>query len=287
VEYRRGDITEWYVNDERGLEQGFTVRRRPGRARAEEPLRLSLSIAGNTTPRLSRDGRAVEFLAPGGALAMRYAELAAVDVRGQQLASRMELSGSARDGSCALLLVVEDAGAAYPVTIDPLASTPNWMVDGDQAAALLGYSVGTAGDVNGDGYADAIVGAPDYDNGQTDEGRAYVFHGSASGLSLTASWTAESDQASASFGYSVGTAGDVNGDGYADAIVGASWADNGQANEGRAYVYHGSAVGLLAAPSWKAEGNQPDALFGTSVGTAGDVNGDGYADAIVGAPAGR
>ena len=49
--------------------------------------------------------------------------------------------------------------------------------------------------MNGDGYADVIVGALYYDNGQTDEGRAYVYHGSASGLSSTATWTAEGDQA--------------------------------------------------------------------------------------------
>ena len=55
----------------------------------------------------------------------------------------------------------------------------------------------TAGDVNGDGYADVIVGAPDYDNGQTDEGRAFVYHGSAGGLSASPAWTAEGNQADA------------------------------------------------------------------------------------------
>ena len=142
----------------------------------------------------------------------------------------------------------------------------------------------TAGDVNGDGYADVIVGAPNYDNGQTDEGRAFVYYGSASGLSTTANWTAESNQASAYFGYSVATAGDVNGDGYADVIVGAPNYDNGQTDEGRAFVYHGSASGLSATANWTAESNQASAYFGYSVATAGDVNGDGYADVIVGAP---
>ena len=98
---------------------------------------------------------------------------------------------------------------------------PAWTGEGNQGGASFGQSVATAGDVNGDGYADVIVGAPYYDNGQADEGAAFVYLGGAAGLSAAAAWTAESDQAGALFGTSVGTAGDVNGDGYADVIVGA------------------------------------------------------------------
>src|SRR6185436_18950919 len=117
----------------------------------------------------------------------------------------------------------------------------------------------TAGDVNGDGYADVIVGASLYDNGQTDEGKAFVYLGSAAGLASTPAWSAESDQAFAHFGVSVGTAGDVNGDGYADVIVGADMYDNGQTNEGRAYVYLGSASGLSLTAAWTAESDQASA----------------------------
>jgi hypothetical protein len=102
--------------------------------------------------------------------------------------------------------------------------------------AEFGYAVGTAGDVNGDGYADVIVGAAQFNNGLHAEGRAFVYHGAGSGLSLTPNWTAESNQASALFGYAVGTAGDVNGDGFADVIVGAPYFDNGQSDEGRAFI---------------------------------------------------
>jgi hypothetical protein len=178
----------------------------------------------------------------------------------------------------------EGRAFVYHGSATGLSATPNWTAESNQEDAYFGASVGTAGDVNGDGYADSIVGAWGYDNGQTNEGRAFVYHGSATGLSTTADWTAEADQAGAFFGYSVGTAGDVNGDGYADAIVGAFGYDGGQSKEGRAYVYHGSAGGLSATPDWTAESNQASAWFGTAVGTAGDVNGDGYADAIVGAP---
>jgi len=83
-----------------------------------------------------------------------------------------------------------------------------------------------------------------YGNGQTDEGRAYVYTGTVSGLSDTPDWTAESDQTNARFGRAVGTAGDVNGDGYSDVIVGAYYYDNGQTDEGRACVYTGTATGV-------------------------------------------
>ncbi|MEZ4824318.1 MAG: integrin alpha [Ignavibacteria bacterium] len=91
----------------------------------------------------------------------------------------------------------------YPITIDR--SPVQAGHESNQAGAGVGFSVATAGDVNGDGYSDVIVGAPKYDNGETDEGQAFVFHGSATGLSSTANWTAESDQENAQLGYCVAT----------------------------------------------------------------------------------
>ena len=143
--------------------------------------------------------------------------------------------------------------------------------------------------MNGDGYADVIVGAYDYDNGQTDEGAAFVFLGSASGIAsgspATAAAVLESNQASAGLGGSVASAGDVNGDGYADVIVGAPYYDNGELNEGTAFVFLGSASGIAnGSPATAAavlESDQVNDLLGFSVASAGDVNGDGYADVIV------
>jgi hypothetical protein len=166
-----------------------------------------------------------------------------------------------------------------------LSTTPNSTPDdADQALSQLGHSVASAGDVNGDGYSDVIIGANAYDEGvNTNEGRAFVYHGSAAGINTTATTTVESNQASANMGYYVSGAGDVNADGYSDVIVGASLYDNGQVDEGAAFVYHGSATGISPVFSTIIESNQANAIMGISVANAGDVNDDGYSDVIVGA----
>jgi hypothetical protein len=161
-------------------------------------------------------------------------------------------------------------------------TTATATLESNQANAQFGYSVASTGDVNGDGYSDAIVGAPYYDNGQSDEGAAFVFHGSAIGINTTAAATVESNQVSAYMGISVASAGDVNGDGYSDVIVGADFYSNGQAEEGAAFVYHGSATGISTIAAAIVESNQANAYMGWSVASAGDVNGDGYSDVIVG-----
>jgi len=162
--------------------------------------------------------------------------------------------------------------------------TPDWTFEIGQADARLGVSVAAAGDVNGDAYDDLIVGAQGYDGGQSFEGAAFVLYGSASGPITTTYWMTESNQASALFGMSVSTAGDVNGDTYDDVIVGAPQFDGAETHEGAAFVYYGSDAGLSLTPAWMAFGGQADAAFGAAVSGAGDVNGDGYADVVVGAP---
>jgi hypothetical protein len=168
-------------------------------------------------------------------------------------------------------------------SVDPILSAPPWVAEGNQETAYLGLSVASAGDVNNDGFSDVIIGAPLYDNGQADEGRVFVHHGSATGLATTFAWSVEGNQAGARFGTSVASAGDVNGDGFGDVIIGAPNYDNGHTDEGRVYVHLGSATGLVTTAAWTAESNQVGALLGGSVAGAGDVNGDGFDDVILGA----
>ncbi|HWN82357.1 MAG TPA: FG-GAP-like repeat-containing protein, partial [Candidatus Udaeobacter sp.] len=164
-----------------------------------------------------------------------------------------------------------------------LGATPAWTGTIAQTSAGFGNVVAGAGDVNGDGFADVLVGAPRFDNGQSDEGRAFLYAGSGAGLSTAPLWTAESNQAASLFATALSFAGDVNRDGFSDVLVGAPSFDNGQADEGRAFLYLGGVAGPALAPVWTGESNQANAAFGCAVSTSGDVNGDGFSDFLVGA----
>ncbi|MCC6652797.1 MAG: FG-GAP repeat protein [Candidatus Eisenbacteria bacterium] len=279
VEIRRPGWTEWFENSEGGLEQGFTLESRPEGA---GPVVVELAVAGATLER-DADGDGATILAPGGRR-LRYEKLLAFDARGTALAATMEIE--ARQ----IRLRVEDEGAAYPITIDPLlTSVFDSRLTALQAGAEFGRSVSAAGDVNGDGYGDVIVGAQMYDAGQADEGAAFVFHGGPGGIPSIAAPAAviQSNQAGAILGFCVTSAGDVNGDGYDDVVVcdyGYNWGGN---LFGAAFVFHGSATGITANAS-PANANatlKNDVTFSNfaiSATSAGDVNGDGYADLIVG-----
>ncbi|HEV8324360.1 MAG TPA: FG-GAP-like repeat-containing protein [Myxococcota bacterium] len=271
VVYRRAALTEWYEARAEGIEQGFDVYEAPPDG---GDLVVRVAVDALESPRAVAGGLAFGEL--------RYTGLRAWDAAGVELAGAIAWDAAA--GEIVLRVDGADASAAlFPVTLDPLFGPAYWTAESNQVSASFGYSVAFAGDVNGDGFGDFLVGAPYYDNGQTDEGRALLFLGSASGPAASPSWTGEPDQANAYYGSSVAGAGDVNGDGYADVIVGAPKFDSGELNEGRAYLYLGSAAGLAATAAWTAESNQAGARFAEAVASAGDVNGDGFADVLVGA----
>lgn len=145
---------------------------------------------------------------------------------------------------------------------------------GDNQGDVFGISVSNAGDVNRDGYADVIVGAPRPFSGR--HGIARVFSGATGGVLYTLEGTEIDDR----FGNAVSAAGDMNNDGFDDIAVGAYWDGPNGSRSGSASVYSGATGELL----YKFTGSASDDQFGASLSNVGDLNQDGYDDLIVGAP---
>ncbi|HRG14753.1 MAG TPA: FG-GAP-like repeat-containing protein [Pseudomonadota bacterium] len=158
---------------------------------------------------------------------------------------------------------------------------PDRAFSGGSANAEFGHGIANAGDINGDGYDDLLVGSPANDTNAVDAGAAYLFFGSAEGFDVVPDWTVHAAQAGARYGSSVAGVGDVNGDGFGDFVVGAEFADNGQTDEGLGYLYLGG-PSVSTTSSAVMQTDQNASYLGTSVAGAGDVNGDGYADILIG-----
>jgi outer membrane protein OmpA-like peptidoglycan-associated protein len=204
-------------------------------------------------------------------------------------------------GFVVLAVCPVSAVAASRSDVD-LLSDANVRLDGAADGDLAGWSVAGAGDVNGDGRDDVLLGAPRAShNGQLGSGSAYVVYGAASpvGVDVAAlgargfriDGIADDDWA----GWSVAAAGDVNGDGRADVLVGAPYADdNTRPDSGSAYVVYGEQaadpadvdLAALGARGLQIDGAAADDWAGFSAAGVGDVNGDGHADVLLGAPYG-
>ncbi len=140
---------------------------------------------------------------------------------------------------------------------------------GGSGSPRFGFSISGGGSVNNDSYNDIVIGAPQYSNGQSNEGGIFVFHGSTSGLSTSYDWKGESDQASAKLGHSVDLR-DWDEDTYYDVCAGAPYYDpTSVTNGGRAVVWNGSSSGINSGTNGTGSNEDENILGLTSNGNLG------------------
>jgi VCBS repeat protein/FG-GAP repeat protein len=303
---RHPGVTESYRFDERGIEQEFSISGPAPAGPSGLPVVLEMRLSGPLSSQAARQESSIVFMGQDGQVALRYGDLKVTDATGAVLPASLALVPGA------IQIRIQDEKATYPLMIDPLLTTPAWTssfgsrvagagdVNGDGFDDVVVASLGTAyvyqgtasgvsqapswtspfggliagaGDVNGDGYDDVLSSGPYFFD------KPNLYYGSPSGLSATPGWTPQDtpDQPEIK---SIASAGDVNGDGFDDIIVGSS---NGFTNPA-VRVYLGAAGGAATAPSWTITQADPYTALGYSVASAGDVDGDGFDEVLVGEP---
>jgi nucleoside-specific outer membrane channel protein Tsx len=245
VEYRRGDLTEWYMNAPPGLEQGFTLRRRPVERRAGEPLAITLEITGDLSPE-QKDGAVL--LRSAKSTVLRYAGLTARDYHGRALPSRLKVTGHE------IQLLVQAGGAQYPLAIDPTWTQQTELTASDgKTNDGFGTSVAVSGPL-------AVIGSPSHTVGShAFQGSAYVFVQSGTTWSQQAELISSDGAANDSFGNGVSVDGGT-------AVIGAFGHSSSQ---GSAYVF------VQSGTTWsqQAELTASDGAAGDSFGVAVSVSG--------------
>ncbi len=203
------------------------------------------------------------------------------DGYGDLLVGAMKFNGRYHWGGKAYLFLGSANGLAplpawtseYPLPVD-------LGKEGD-GAQFFGFGLGPAGDVNGDGVDDFLIGAWHATHGDFNEGAAFLYLGSTNTIAQVSAWRVEGGWPRTYLGASVSSAGDLNGDGFGDVLIGVPYASHEAKEEGVVAVFYGSKAGLGSEPAWTFDGDRTNGHLGEFVSSAGDVNGDGVPDLLL------
>lgn len=203
------------------------------------------------------------------------------DGYGDLLLGAMRFSGRYHWGGKAYLFLGSAKGlglqpawtSEYPLTVD-------LGKEGD-GAQFFSFGLGPAGDVNGDRVDDFLIGAWHATHGDFNEGAAFLYLGSTNAISQVPAWRVEGGRPRTYLGASVSGAGDLNGDGFGDVLIGVPYASHEAKEEGVVAVFYGSKTGLGSEPAWTFDGDRTNGHLGELVSGAGDVNGDGAPDLLL------
>ncbi|MCX6876244.1 MAG: choice-of-anchor D domain-containing protein [Verrucomicrobia bacterium] len=279
-------LQEWFVNDHRGLEHGFTVSERPAeisnfkaeisnfKAQISNPLAFTLGVRGDLRPALTADDQGVRFLDGHGATVLTYSGLKVWDADGKTLPACFETADTG------LRLLVDERGARYPLTIDPIAQQAYLKAGNTGAGDHFGYPVAISGDtvvVGAMGEDSSTTGVNSTPNeGATDSGAAYVFVRSGTTWTQQAYLKASNTDAGDLFGYSAAVSGNT-------VVIGArsedssttgvnSTPNNSGTDSGAAYVFVRSGTTWTQQAYLKASNTGVGDLFGgSSVAISGDT----------------
>lgn len=266
-------IEEWFINDRRGLEHGFTIRERP--EGGVGPLSIHLRIRGTLSARDGDHGDAITFRAAAREAALTYAGLVVQDAAKRVLPARMRI------GDQRLSIVIDDREALYPLVVDPVAQQAYIKASNTGPEDRFGCSVAVSGDT-------AIVGAFLEDsnatgvngNGNNDlaanAGAAYVFVRNGTAWTQQAYLKASNTAANDQFGFSVAISGDIavvgaNLEDSASTGVNGVQSDNSVTSSGAAYVFVRSGTTWTQQAYLKASNTGANDFFGASVAVSGEV----------------
>ncbi len=268
LSYRWSDgLEEWFLNGEQGLEHGFSLNTRPP---GQGTVSLRMRVRGGLRGTVSADGAGALFHHSSGRAAIRYSALHAWDADRRAVPAQMKLNGES------LAIELDDRGARYPVTVDPIAQQAYMKASNTESLDEFGAAVAISGDT-------VVVGAPEEDsaatgvngnqasNGSAGSGAAYVFIRVAGIWTQQAYLKASNTQAGAKFGASVSVSGDL-------IVVGAPGEETEGLNSGAAYVFTRSGSAWTQGALLKGPNTEAGDKFGEAVAASGNT-------VIVGAPA--